>query len=138
VLEDRTLKPLPNKPATIGINGAKMLGRFLYFANTIAGILVRVEVDLVTGNAVGPYGVVADNLSLPDDMVLAEDGGAFVAGLFRNVVTEVSPEGSAKVIAWDLRSTDVSGATSAALGRIFQDRNTVLFMLLPLVDLAPQ
>jgi hypothetical protein len=124
-MEDATMKPLPNQVVAIGINGVKIVRGFLYFTNTFAQTLVRVKVDRVTGEAVGPYEVVARNLSPADDFALAEDGTAFVAGVVLNIVTEVSPQGSAKVIAGNLNSTDVAGATSASLGRTPWDRNVV-------------
>lgn len=125
VFDGETMKPVPGALVPIGIDSVKTLGGYLYFTNTFAEALVRVKVDCKTGKAAGPLDIVAKILSITDAFALAKDCTAFIGGSFSNVVMEISSQGVANVIARNLNSSDVAGATSTTLGRAREDRGTL-------------
>jgi hypothetical protein len=70
----------------------------------------------------GPYEIIANDV-LADDFAVKPNGVAYLAGLVDNVVTQVFPNGSHKVIAGSLDSKDLMTATSAALGKSLEGRD---------------
>ncbi|KAF2097631.1 hypothetical protein NA57DRAFT_58202 [Rhizodiscina lignyota] len=122
-LEDKTMKPVPGLP-TIGINGIKVKDGYVYYTNSFQEIFCRVRIDTSKGTAIGEYEIVATNIH-GDDFALGNDGNAYVAGNAKNVLSKVTLSGHIEVIAGDLGSTTVAGATSVAVGRTRRDRRTL-------------
>lgn len=60
----------------------------------------------------------------------------YLAGSQGNVAIEVKPNGDRKVIAGNLNSTEVAGATSAAFGRTRIDHN-ILYVVTGGTETAP-
>jgi sugar lactone lactonase YvrE len=116
VLEDDTMAPSDELGFSLGINGVRIWRDFVYYNNCPRRLLCRVRIDRTTGRAVGPYEIISQGV-LSDDFAVAQDGTAYLAGLNDNVVTHVRLNGSREVVAGNLNSTDMAGATSAAFGR---------------------
>jgi hypothetical protein len=125
VLDNETMRSVPGALVPIGIDGVKTLGGYFYFMNTFAGALVRVKVDCETRKAASSFDIAAKILSITDFFPLAKDGTAFIGGSFSNVVVEISPQCVANVIARNLNSSNVAGATSTTLGKTREDRGTL-------------
>jgi hypothetical protein len=106
-----------------GVNGMKVSDSTLYFTNTQLGTVYRVTVDKKTGAAIGSFVVLA-NISVVDDLAVMDDGTAFVARPFANVVERVTEEGHVP-IAGGQNSLEVAGATSVTLGRTCRDRGVL-------------
>ncbi|TKA32388.1 hypothetical protein B0A50_01494 [Salinomyces thailandicus] len=103
--------------ASIGINGIRKLGGSLYFLNSSKKFFGKLGVD-AKGYAVGVPEVVANLTAvqaLPDDVALAEDGKAFIAG--SDKIVEVSSQGKVSVLIGGEGVATVAGDTSAQLGK---------------------
>lgn len=87
------------------------------------------------GTALGKYEVVA-KIVFGDDFAIGDDRNAYLAGNAMNVVSKVSLNGQVEVIAGDLDSTTVAGATTVAFGRTKVDRRT-LYMVTSRAIYAP-
>jgi len=60
-----------------------------------------------------------------DDFAVDVDGIAYVAQGTRNVVTRITPDGKATVIAGGLNGTDIANPTSVQFGRTEGKRRTI-------------
>ncbi|KAF2742498.1 hypothetical protein M011DRAFT_462429 [Sporormia fimetaria CBS 119925] len=108
-----------------GINGVKLLGRYLYFTNSVTGKLHKVPINRRTGRATGAVETVASELTDADDFALHEDGTAYVARLSGNVIEKVAPDGTHEVFAGGQDSVGMAGPTALTFGRTSQDSNTL-------------
>lgn len=120
--KDETMAPNNELGLLLGINGLRITNGYLYYNNSPRRIFCRVRIDGRTGRALGPYEIIANNV-LADDFAVKPDGVAYLAGLVDNVVTQVFPNGSHKVIAGSLDSKELMTATSAALGKSVEGRD---------------
>jgi hypothetical protein len=122
-INDPLMKFPVNAENHLGVNGLKIRDSFLYFTNTAAGSLNRIEIT-AEGEPVGKACVVSANVPLADDFVFRSDGTAFIA---RNEDNELSvlPAGSSKamVIAGEYTSTVLAGCTAGKFGRLPSDAN---------------
>jgi hypothetical protein len=124
-IDNESMKPVPNKPYTIGINGLKVRNGYLYYTNSFIGSLMRVPIHNDTGKALGDAEIVGPQPWIADDIEVAEDGTTYVTGSIADIVTTVCPDGQSEVIAGHRNSSVVAGATAAALGRTKQDQNVL-------------
>ncbi|KAF2840700.1 hypothetical protein M501DRAFT_1001709 [Patellaria atrata CBS 101060] len=124
VLSDETMTWPPDVPSPIGINGVRKLNDYVYYVNFVKGLFCRVKVRK-DGTAKGPYEVITDELSFPDDFALMQDGTAYIAGNPSNSVFRVTPGGEVTTIAGGANSTLFASTTSAAFGRTRKDRGTL-------------
>lgn len=124
VLEDETMKPVPGTPVELGINGIRVRGDHLYYINAFRGLFCRVKIDLLTGAALGPYEVLATDVT-GDDFAFSKEGNAYVAANFRNELLRVDSRGETSLVAGGPNSTLIPGPTSAAFGRGRWDQNTL-------------
>ena len=120
VIEGPAVASNPSTSLPGGVNGMKIVDSTLYFTNTQLGTVNRVDLDKRTGRVVGPFVTLA-NISVVDDLAVTDDGTAFVARPFANVVERVMA-GRHVPIAGGQDSLEVAGATSATLGRTWRDR----------------
>jgi hypothetical protein len=109
-------------PSTnLGVNGIKIQDSYLYWTNTAAGTLNKIE---ITAEAVpvGESSVVSSNVPLADDFVFKSDGTAFIA---QNQMDELSvlPWGTseAQVIGGSNISTLLAGVSAGKFGRLSTD-----------------
>lgn len=123
-LEDATMKGVDGSKPFIGINGIRLFEDYLYYVNAQRQLFCRVQIDLSTGMAQGPYEVIATEIP-GDDFAISADGIAYVATNAENGLMQVTMGGNETLIAGELNSTVVAGATSAALGRTKMDKNVV-------------
>jgi hypothetical protein len=123
-LEDATMKGVEGSKPYIGVNGVRIFGDYLYYVNAQRQLFGRVQIDLSTGMARGPYEVIATEIP-GDDFAISADGVAYVATNAENGLMRVTMGGNETLIAGGLNSTVVAGATSAALGRTKKDKNVV-------------
>lgn len=133
-LQNELLQPPPNATLPVGVNGIRMFRDYLYFTNTFKAIYARVPVDLVTGAAMGPYEVLDSNVVADDLAVKA--GVGYLAGSIGNVVIKVKSDKEENVIAGNLNSTVVAGATSTAFGRTKKDKN-ILYVVTSGTEISP-
>lgn len=124
VLQDDTMKPAPGSFPVIGINGIRIFEDYLYYINADKELFCRVQVDLSTGKARGPYEVIATEVP-GDDFAISAQGVAYVGTNAQNGLVRITPDGNHTLIAGGLDSTVVAGATSAAIGRTAQDKDVV-------------
>ncbi|KAH7117048.1 hypothetical protein B0J11DRAFT_108153 [Dendryphion nanum] len=121
LIDHPSMKPVPGAALKIGINGIKIRNQYLYWTNTFQNTVSRVKIDR-DGKAVGTFETISNNVSIPDDFALTEDGSIIVARPFANVVDRVTPDGKIDTIAGSVNSSDVAGSTAVALGRTAKDR----------------
>ncbi|KAF7365894.1 putative six-bladed beta-propeller-like protein [Mycena venus] len=110
-----------------GVNGIRLHGEYLYFINSFGPFLARVPI-YPNGTANGKGNIVAyapSGEGSLDDFAIDEDGTAYVATGVGNVITKVTEEGVASVIAGNLNSSQIASPTSVAFGRKEWDRWTI-------------
>lgn len=126
VLQDATMIPRTGRRSLIGINGIKVWENFVYYNNCPGELFCRVAVNLDTARAIGPYEIIAEGpLVLADDFVVSPDGISYLAGLDNNIVSRVSQNGTVEIVAGNLNSSALIGATAAAFGRTSEDSNVL-------------
>ncbi|KAL7905065.1 hypothetical protein GGI35DRAFT_483926 [Trichoderma velutinum] len=133
VLDDPSFKPLSTAPLPIGVNGIRRLEDYLYYTNTFKLSFGRVRIGN-SGRARGPFEVVASGI-LADDFAITHQV-AYLSGHFGNVITEVYHDAQTRVVAGNLNSTLVAGASSAQFGRTQKDKGT-LYVVTDGAVLAP-
>ncbi|EKG15095.1 Six-bladed beta-propeller TolB-like protein [Macrophomina phaseolina MS6] len=126
VLEDDSMKPPSDASIPIGVNGIRLFNGYLYYLNLFGKKYCRVAIDSTSGEAVGPYEVLGDDV-YADDFALTEQGIAYAADGFENQILKVAQDGTVEVAAGSLTSTTVIGATSAQFGRTSSD-SSVLYV----------
>ncbi|KAJ7114518.1 hypothetical protein C8R44DRAFT_832949 [Mycena epipterygia] len=105
----------------------KVSPSYLYFINSFGPFLARVPI-YPNGTANGKGIIVAyapDGEGSFDDFAIDEDGTAYVATGMGNLITKVTEEGVASVIAGNLNSSQIASPTSVAFGRTEWDRWTI-------------
>ncbi|KAL7957931.1 hypothetical protein V8C34DRAFT_284306 [Trichoderma compactum] len=122
VLEDETFKPVPGASLPIGVNGIRYLDHYVYYTNSFDPLFGRVPVN-TSGYAVGDYETILTGV-LGDDFAVTPQA-AYVAGNPANVITEVKLDGENKVIAGNINSSLVAGATSVHFGRTVRDKHVL-------------
>ncbi|KAK4082354.1 uncharacterized protein Triagg1_2166 [Trichoderma aggressivum f. europaeum] len=122
VLEDETFKAAPGSPQPIGVNGIRYLDNYVYYTNSFGPLFGRVPVN-ASGSAVGDFEVILAGI-IGDDFTITPQA-AYIAGNPTNVVTEVMLDGESKVIAGNINSSLVAGATSVQFGRTARDSNVL-------------
>jgi len=122
ILDNALMKPIPGE-SPIGINGLHTRDGFLYFTNSIQGILARVPIH-PNGSEAGAYHIVA-NTGAADDFTFDQAGNAYVAQDPGDALEKVTPSGQVKVILGGVNSTIVEGDTAAQFGRTLLDRFTL-------------
>ncbi|MCJ1396921.1 hypothetical protein MMC11_000113 [Xylographa trunciseda] len=118
-------KVRPN--ATESVNGIRIFGGYLYFTNSDALFFARIPIH-ANGTASGPSEIVAYAVGkglMFDDFAIDDDGTAYVATGNGNVVTQITPDGRAAIIAGNLNSTELASPTSVQFGRTERDRRTI-------------
>jgi sugar lactone lactonase YvrE len=115
-LQDDTMAPSETLGRLIGINGVRVWRDYVYYNNSPSQLVCRVRVDRASGKTVGPYEVIAQGVPA-DDFAVGQDGTVYAAEMTANVITHIQLNGNQAVVAGNLNSTDVAGATSAAFGR---------------------
>ncbi|KAL7931278.1 hypothetical protein V8C35DRAFT_309983 [Trichoderma chlorosporum] len=133
VLENEAFKPVPGAPLPIGVNGIRYLDNYVYYTNSFAPIYGRVPVSK-SGYATGSYETISTTV-VGDDFAVTPQA-AYIAGNPLNVITEVKLDGENKVIAGNLNSNLVAGATSVAFGRTVRDSH-VLYVVTNGAALSP-
>jgi hypothetical protein len=117
VLADGTLKP--EEGQNLGVNGIHpvVIGHetFLYYTNSLKETVSRVQIDPVSGRAIGPYTTVATGVWGDDFTYDAATGDLYVAGNFENVVTQVNRDGHVEGIFGAETQLTVAGATSTLI-----------------------
>ncbi|GME63578.1 Six-bladed beta-propeller TolB-like protein [Neofusicoccum parvum] len=134
LLRDPAMAPSAADPHLpfLGINGIRYgADGFVYFNNSPRRWWCRVPVDPTTGDVRGPVQTLAEGV-LADDFAVrweVEEGEVvgYLAGLNDNVVTRVTLDGAKEVVAGNLNSTVVAGATAGAWGRT-GETSTTLFV----------
>lgn len=96
-----------------GVNGIRFHSPYLYFSNTVQGVLGRVKVDGKTGVAVGAYEVFAkgDVISQPDDFAVLQDGSVVLARPLGDTMQHIGLDRRVELLG------KVNGATSAVVGK---------------------
>jgi len=115
---------LSSSPLSIGVNGIKLFGEYLYWTNSVLGMFSRIKLGW-TAQAVGASETIASNQGFEDDFIFDREGNAWIATdsgntinvIFRNG-TNVTVEGGADQIA-------VAGSTSCQFGRTLGDLKTL-------------
>ncbi|KAE8356363.1 hypothetical protein BDV28DRAFT_145239 [Aspergillus coremiiformis] len=107
---------------TLGVNGIRAFGGYLYYVNSPEKSLYRVRLDR-SARALGraeniARGVLADDFAVTSSAV-------YLAGLTDNVITRVSFNGSSSVVAGGKNSTVVMTSSSAAVGRTRRDQDVL-------------
>jgi hypothetical protein len=107
-----------------GINGVRYRAGFLYYTNSLRGMLARIPIDATTAEATGPSEVLASGLIGIDDFALGHsDDEFFVMDWVRSRILKVIAGGTKEVLA--AGSDGVAWPTSAQFGRTDADRNTI-------------
>lgn len=107
-----------------GINGVRYRAGFLYYTNSLKGILARIPIDATTAEATGPAEVLASGLIGIDDFALGHsDDEFFIMDWIRSRILKVTPGGTTEVLA--ASSDGVAWPTSAQFGRTDEDINTI-------------
>ncbi|PNP56219.1 hypothetical protein THARTR1_03744 [Trichoderma harzianum] len=122
VLEDETFKPAPGAPLPIGVNGIRYLDHYVYYTNSFDPLFGRVPVSK-SGYAVGDYQTIVTGV-FGDDFAVTPQA-AYVAGNIANVITEIKLDGENKVLAGNINSSLIAGATSVVFGRTIRDKHVL-------------
>jgi sugar lactone lactonase YvrE len=128
VLEHPTLLPNFNASLPLGVNGLKVHGEYVYYTNTVQRLIGRVRIHSSTGKAAGPFTTIASgkNISVPDDLVVADDGSVFVSGPVAapmgDTLQHISLDGRVRTVA---EGGVVAGTTAPAFGRTKKDENVI-------------
>ncbi|KAK3360969.1 hypothetical protein B0T24DRAFT_539996 [Lasiosphaeria ovina] len=111
-----------------GVNGIRVVGDTLYFANSGQSILVKVPLA-ADGSAAGPYTVIAHNegpAAHYDDFAVDAEGSIYAVTASANTLVKVSADGRTQtVVAGNWNSTDIAEGTSAAFGRTACDSHVL-------------
>ena len=126
VLKDALMSPTSAIP-NLGINGIRLFrNSTLYFVNSSQSLLARVRL-YANGTAAGPVEKLASGAAgiFYDDFALDGHGDAFLTTSPGNSIEEVSRNGSQRIIAGSVNSTEIRQPTSAQFGRTAADRNVL-------------
>lgn len=113
-IDSPSFKPL-DEPSSLGINGVRIHGSFLYFANSALGLFGRVPISK-TGSATGDVEILA-TFNAPtlgiDDFAIDRKGKAWIA-VHPDELDTVDGSGKVEVV---VSGSEVPDPTSAAFGR---------------------
>ena len=102
--------------SSIGVNGIKVKGSYLYFANSARGIFGRIPISR-TGTATGSVEQISSfpgsDTSAIDDFALDDNGNAWIS-FHPNTIFKVDREGRQEVI---VNGSELLDPTSVVLGR---------------------
>lgn len=124
-LSDDRLARGDEKNPTPGVNGLKIVGKWLYATNTERQLLLRVAIDK-NGGAAGKPQIITEKIN-GDDFALDEEGNFYVTTHIYNSVVRVSPDGSRKTIIAGEREGAI-GSTAITFGTKRGDRSAVYFV----------
>ncbi|KAF4226661.1 hypothetical protein CNMCM6457_007494 [Aspergillus fumigatiaffinis] len=124
ILKDATMHPEPILGLKLGINGLKVLGNTIYYTNTPKKLFCRVQVDPISARATSPIEVISDTIEA-DDFAITSSGVAYLASIYQNAITKVSPGGRSEIVTMSLNSSSIHNPTSAAFGRTMVDANVL-------------
>ena len=114
------------KPAAggiqLGINGIQIQNSYLYFTSSTQGLFARVAIH-PNGTAAGPIEVVASLGGFGDDFALDRAGDAYIGTNPDDTLIKVTPAGNVTLVAGNINSTAVAGATSTHFGRTAADKS---------------
>ena len=122
VIRDPLMAPTPAQPK-LGINGIRLHGtQTLYFANSAQALLGRIRIH-ANGTAAGPAEEVAPGPpgTFYDDFALDRHGDAFLSTQPGDSIAEVSVNGSTRIIAGVVNTTEIAEPTGAQFGRTTAD-----------------
>lgn len=125
VIRDPLMAPTSEFP--LGINGIRLFNnQTLYFANSAQYLLAKVQIH-ANGTAAGPAKLIAPAPpgTMFDDFALNGHGDAFVATQFGDSIVEVSVNGSTRIIAGVVNTTEIAEPSSAQFGRTAADRHVL-------------
>src|SRR5262249_12051664 len=113
---DPTMLPAPGSPVPIGINGIKVHCGYVYFTSLTQEKFCRVPFN-EGRSAAGPIEVLATGF-FQDDLILTRDGRAYITTNLENTIVEwINGQKGVKVIAGNLNSSAVAGATAVQFAR---------------------
>lgn len=123
-IKDPLFVAAPPPALQLGVNGIRLRGRDLFFANSGQGLLGRVPIH-ADGTAAGTARVIATDIT-PDDFALRPGTSeAFACLNPDNTVSLVTPNGAVAPIAGSIGSTLIPNPTSAQFGRTIVDAGTL-------------
>jgi hypothetical protein len=111
-----------------GVNGVRVKGKYVYYANLFSGVFGRIPVDPATGSATGPSETVGNVGAGADDFALSPfSEEAYVVNQSQNQVVRVSLNETGKVasVAGSANSGAIGTPTSAQFGRTSKDGRTL-------------
>jgi hypothetical protein len=123
VIDDPLMKPAPDAPVVLGINGIAIRKGFLYFTNSFRFTFNRVPIR-GDGTATGAATVVVQN-GAGDDFAFDTSGNAFVTQDPFNALQKITPDGVVTVVVGNVNSTQLVGPTAARFGRTNKDKSTL-------------
>ncbi|KAG5988299.1 hypothetical protein E4U54_004698 [Claviceps lovelessii] len=124
------MKPSSGTTYSIGINGLRVRGNYLYFTNSATHTLYRIMVNPADGSTASGAKVETVQVldaSFADDFDFGPAGGstAWVATNFDNSIIAVAPGGEARVAAGGTDSPVIPSDTSCRFGRTAADANVL-------------
>ena len=126
VITDPLMQPAAGAPFQLGINGINIRNGYLYFTSSTQGLFARIAIRADGTPAAGAAAVVSRTGAV-DDFAFARNGAAYIATNLGNTLLEVTPAGNATVVAGNVNSSVLAGATSAHFGRTAAD-SSVLYV----------
>lgn len=125
VIKDPLMAPTPASPK-LGINGVRLFrDNTLYFTNSAQLLLAKIQIN-ADGTAAGPAEkITSAAIGYFDDFALDGHGDAFVTTGSGDSVVEVMRDGSQRIIAGAVNTTELAQPTSAQFGRTLEDRHVL-------------
>ena len=126
VIKDPLMAPAPAFP-TLGINGISLFrNHTLYFTNSAQALLAKVQIH-ANGTAAGPAVKIASapTGTFYDDFALDRLGDVFLTTQGGDSVAEVFRNGSQRIIAGAVNTTEIAEPTAAQFGRTAEDKNVL-------------
>jgi sugar lactone lactonase YvrE len=122
VITDSTMTAIPGLAG--GINGVRVHGKYLYYTNTVKGLLARIPIDSTSGSGTGAAQIISSDLFGADDFAIGgPQDEIFVMNFLKSQIVKVDLAGtleavpdSAGIISWP---------TSAQFGRTKADERTL-------------
>ncbi|PKX90731.1 uncharacterized protein P174DRAFT_462907 [Aspergillus novofumigatus IBT 16806] len=111
-LSDPSMLPAAGQPYAVGVNGIDVRGRYVYYTSTTQMLLCRVPVNSVA-EATGPVEVITSGIT-PDDLMVGNDGTAYISTNPDNGLVQVDPRGRVRLVAGNQFTIAVGGSTAVA------------------------